>query len=67
MGYKARGYYFSHILAYKSKTLKKELKIWSKEVFRNIAIRRVSTLNQISYWDVKKRERILFADEVEAR
>lgn len=66
MGYKARGY-FSHILAYKSKTLEKELKIWSKEVFRNVAIRRVSALNQISYWDVKKRERILFADEVEAR
>ncbi|RVW48587.1 Callose synthase 9 [Vitis vinifera] len=56
----------SHALAAKLKALKEDLKVWSKEVFRNVTANRKLALNQISFWDEKESEGILSIEEREA-
>ncbi|RVW58322.1 hypothetical protein CK203_105055 [Vitis vinifera] len=65
-GYNVRGS-FSHVLVWKLKALKHDLKAWNKEVFRNAAIRKAGALNQIRLWDSMESKTVLCIEEVEAR
>ena len=58
---------YINILAIKLKALKHYLKVWNREVSRNVATNKVATLNQISVWDKKERKAILSFEVNKAR
>ena len=55
MCYKVRGF-FDHIMAYKLKALKNDLKIWNKDVFANVFVRKARALEQIGLGSAKERK-----------
>lgn len=63
MSYKFRGS-FNFIPTSKPKSLKRDLKVWNKEIFENVAIRKEKALALIDYWDHKEKEAILSMEEV---
>ena len=42
---------FSFVLAEKLKTLKAILKIWNREVFGKVEVKKSEALSRVSYWD----------------
>lgn len=58
---------YINILAIKLKALKHYLKVWNREVSRNVATNKVATLNQIGVWDKKERKGILSFEVNKAR
>lgn len=64
-------YWFSglcrFVLPLKLKALKFNLKVWNKEFFGNVFIRKDMTFIQVAFYDAKERESSLFLEEVEAR
>ena len=54
MGYQISGS-CSFVLVFKLKALESNLKVWNKEVFSNIAIRKEIAFNQVGFWDAKER------------
>ena len=57
----------SFVLVSKLKALESNLKVWNKEVFSNIAIRKKIAFNRVGFWDAKEREFSLSLEEVEAK
>ena len=57
----------SHCLVVKLKALKKDLKVWNKEVFGNVSFNKAKSLRHISFWDFKERVSSLSNVEAEAR
>ena len=50
---------FSFILAKKLKALKGILKIWNKNVFGRVEVKKPDALNRIDHWDVKEKDNLL--------
>ena len=65
MCYKVRGF-FDHIMAYKLKALKNDLKIWNKDVFANVFVRKARALEQIGLRSAKERKGVLSEARKEA-
>ena len=57
----------SLIMASKSKALKNILKIWNKEVFGKVEVKKKEALRRMSFWDDLGKERELALVEVEER
>lgn len=55
------------VLVSKLKALESNLKVWNKEVFSNIAIRKEIAFNRVGFWDAKEREFSLSLEDVEAK
>ena len=55
------------ILAAKLKALKFILKVWNKEVFGRVKIKKKEALSGVSFWDALEKERVLDLKEVEER
>ena len=64
--YSVRGS-FNYILTAKLKALKRDLKIWNKEVNGNMSTKKLEALAQLGLWDAKERERPLIIEENEVR
>ena len=58
---------YSFILAAKLKDLKGILKVWNKEVFGRVEIKKKEALIRVSFWDNLEKERELALEEVEER
>ena len=57
----------SHCLAKKLKALKRDLKVWNKEVFGNVSFNKLEAFFRIHFWDSKERASSLSLEEAEAR
>ena len=49
-----------HYLAEKLKALKKDLKVWNKEVSGNVSLNKSEAFSRSYFWDTKERELLLF-------
>ena len=58
---------FSHILAYKLKALKQDLKTSNREVIGNVFSNKEAAFFQIGYWDAKESDLRLSLEDAEAR
>ena len=65
-GYSVEGY-SSHCIAEKLKALKKDLKIWNKEVVGNVSSNRVEAFARLQYWEAKEKENPLNPGDMEAK
>ena len=46
----------SYILASKLKALKRDLKVWNREVIGNVSLIKNTALSRIGFWDTKERD-----------
>ena len=53
----------SFLLVEKLKVLKGFLKVWNKNVFGNLELKKIEALNQVAAWDVVESSRPLIPDE----
>lgn len=58
---------YSFVLALKLEELKNDLKVWNKEVFGMVSIRKEEALKQIAFWDLRERETVLNSEDGEGR
>lgn len=58
---------YSFVLALKLEELKNDLKVWNKEVFGMVSIRKEEALKQIAFWDLRERETVLNSEDGEVR
>ena len=58
---------FSFILASKLKALKEILKVWKKEVFSRVEIKKNTALSRVSFWDDLEKDKELSLEEAEER
>ena len=58
---------YSFVLPSKLKALKGILKVWNKEVFGRVEIKKKEALSRISYWDEVEKDRELSLTEAEER
>ena len=58
---------FSFVLASKLKALKGILKVWNKEVFGRVELKKKEALSRISFWDEVEKDKELSLVEVEER
>ena len=58
---------YSFVLASKLKALKGILKVWNKEVFGRVEIKKKEALSRISYWDEVEKDKELSLTEAEER
>ena len=58
---------FSFVLAEKLKALKGILKIWNKDVFGRVEVKKSDALSRINHWDVKEKDNLLTLEETEER
>ena len=58
---------FSFVLAEKLKALKGILKIWNKDVFGKVKVKKSDALSRINHWDVKEKDNLLTLEETEER
>ena len=58
---------YSFVLASKLKALKGILKVWNKEVFGRVEIKKNEALSRISYWDEVEKDKELSLTEAEER
>ncbi|KAJ9708014.1 hypothetical protein PVL29_000195 [Vitis rotundifolia] len=65
-GYSVAGY-SSHCIAEKLKALKKDLKIWNKEVVGNVSFNRAEALSRLQCWEAKENENPLAPGDMEAK
>ena len=65
-GYFVEGY-SSHCIAEKLKALKKDLKIWNKEVVGNVSFNRAEAFSHLQRWEAKENENSLTPREAEAK
>ncbi|RVW91339.1 hypothetical protein CK203_035398 [Vitis vinifera] len=65
-GYSVEGY-SSHYIAEKLKALKKDLKIWNKEVVGNFSSNRVEAFTRLQCWEAKEKEYPLNPRDMEAK
>ena len=65
-GYSIEGY-SSHYIAKKLKALKKDLKIWNKEVVDNVSSNRVEAFAFLQCWEAKEKENPLNPGDMEAK
>ena len=54
-------------LATKLKEIKQRLKVWNKEVFGNLGCNKAAALQQVEFWDLVERDRILSMEENELK
>ncbi|RVW78643.1 hypothetical protein CK203_048469 [Vitis vinifera] len=54
-------------LVAKLKALKSKLKEWNRDVFAKVEVRKTLALNQMDYWDAKKKTSTLSLEELEVR
>ena len=54
-------------LATKLKEIKQKLKVWNKEVFGNLGCNKAAALQQVEFWDLVERDRILSMEETELK
>ena len=54
-------------LATKLKEIKQRLKVWNKEVFGNLGCNKAAALQQVEFWDLVERDRILSMEEMELK
>ena len=54
-------------LATKLKEIKQKLKVWNKEVFRNLGCNKAAALQQVEFWDLVESDRILSVEETELK
>ena len=54
-------------LATKMKELKQKIKVWNREVFGRLEVNKISTLQQVEYWDGVESERSLSEGETELK
>ncbi|RVW41173.1 hypothetical protein CK203_069754 [Vitis vinifera] len=59
--------YSSHCIAEKLKALKKDLKIWNKEVVDNVSSNRVEAFAFLQCWEAKEKENPLNPGDMEAK
>ena len=65
-GYSVEGY-SSHCIAEKLKALKKDLKIWNKEVIGNVSSNRAEAFTRLQCWEAKEKENPLNPGDMEAK
>ena len=65
-GYSVEGY-SNHYIAEKLKALKKDLKIWNKEVVGNFSSNRVEAFTRLQCWEAKEKENPLNPRDMEAK
>ena len=65
-GYSIEGY-SSHYIAKKLKALKKDLKIWNKEVVGNVSSNRAEAFAHLQCWEAKEKENPLNPRDMEAK
>nr|CAN79448.1 hypothetical protein VITISV_004425 [Vitis vinifera] len=65
-GYSVEGY-SSHCIAEKLKALKKDLKIWNKEVVGNVSSNRAEAFARLQCWEAKEKENPLNLEDMEAK
>ncbi|RVW38638.1 LINE-1 reverse transcriptase-like [Vitis vinifera] len=65
-GYSVEGY-SSHCMAEKLKALKKDLKIWNKEVVGNVSSNRAEAFTRLQCWEAKEKENPLNPEDMEAK
>ncbi|RVW69834.1 hypothetical protein CK203_061148 [Vitis vinifera] len=65
-GYSVEGY-SSHCIAKKLKALKKDLKIWNKEVLGNVSSNRAEDFARLQCWEAKEKENPLNLGDMEAK
>ena len=58
---------YSFILIEKLMALKKNLKIWNKEVFGKVGVNKRLALDRVSFWDYQERLRVLNEQELKSR
>ena len=58
---------FSFVLASKVKALKGILRVWNKEVFGRVKVKKKEALSRISFWDDLEKEKALSLEETEER
>ena len=58
---------YSFVLAWKLKELKKDLKVWNKEVFVSILARKEKAQKWIGFYDQREREYVLGIEEGEIK
>ena len=58
---------FSFVLASKLKALKGILKVWNKEVFGSVELKKKEALSRIAFWDEVEKEKELSLSEAEER
>ena len=56
----------SHCLADKLKALKKDLRVWNKEVFGDVSFRKSKSFSRVQLWAFKERVNPLSVEEAEA-
>ena len=54
-------------MAEKLKALKGILKIWNKDVFGRVEVKKSDALSRINRWDVKEKDNLLTLEETEER
>ena len=59
--------FFSFVLTEKLKPLKGILKIWNKDVFGRVEVKKSDALRKINHWDVKEKDNLLTLEETEER
>ena len=57
----------SFILVEKLKVLKSKLKEWNRDIFGRVEFMKDLALNQVEFWDAKKKTNIPSLEELEAR
>ena len=65
-GYSVKGY-SNHYIAEKFKALKKDLKIWNKEVVDNVSSNRVKAFSCLQCWEAKENDNPLTLGDMEAK
>ncbi|RVX19160.1 hypothetical protein CK203_008802 [Vitis vinifera] len=65
-GYSVKGY-SNHYIAEKFKALKKDLKIWNKEVVGNVSSNRVEAFSCLQCWEAKENDNPLTLGDMEAK
>ena len=65
-GYSVEGY-SNHYIAEKLKALKKDLKIWNKEVVGNVSSNRAEAFARLQCWEAKEKENPLNPGDMEAK
>ena len=58
---------FGFVLASKLKALKGILRVWNKEVFDRVDLKKKEALSRISFWDDLEKEKVLSLEEAEER
>ena len=53
----------SYVLTEKLKALKAKLRLWNREVFRRVDVRKKDVLKKVAYWDFNKAQRPLSLNE----